>query len=151
MSTLAADLAANQTVPSRIAIRLFRLSQALPGPFKKLATFALWVVCGADIPARTQVGAGLRLPHGARGVVVHPDTVIGSGVTIYHGVTLGMVDASQAVPVVEDDCYIGVGAVILGGVRLGRGCKIGANAVVLHDVPAGATAVGAPARALTSA
>jgi serine O-acetyltransferase len=65
-------------------------------------------------------------------------------VWIESGVVIG--DNRGGVPVLEDDIFIGSGAKVIGGVRLGTGARVGANAVVLSDVPAGATAVGIPAR-----
>lgn len=103
------------------------------------------LVCGADIPTKVQIGHDVRFPHGARAVVIHPTAVIGDRVVINHSVTLGTRHGVKGAPIVEDDVRIGAGAVVLGPVRLGRGCKIGANAVVTHDVPAGATALGVPA------
>jgi len=141
LSHIKADLAAARSNRERVAALLLHLSRIVPG-----SGVLLWVICGADIPTRTRVGAGLRLPHGARGVVIHPKVVIGQRVVINHGVTLGRRDQTGAVPVVEDDVRIGAGAAVLGGVTLGRGCKVGANAVVTHDVPPGATVVGTATR-----
>ncbi|HOF72365.1 MAG TPA: serine acetyltransferase, partial [Verrucomicrobiota bacterium] len=67
---------------------------------------------------------------------------LGDDVVIGHQVTLGGRDLTNAAPHVEDGVYIGAGAKILGGVRIGRGATGGANAVVTRDVPAGATVVG---------
>ena len=140
-TSLRADLRVARSSRERVAAALLALSRIVPG-----AGVLLWLVCGADIPTRVKIGPGLRLPHGARGVVIHPSVVIGSNVVIYHGVTLGERDQSHAAPVVEDNVRIGAGAAVLGGVTLGAGCRVGANAVVTRDVPAGATAVGNPAR-----
>ena len=82
------------------------------------------------------------LPH-PMGIVVHSGTRIGDNVVIGHQVTLGGRDLSPAAPQVEDGVYIGAGAKILGGVRIGRGATVGANSVVTRDVPAGTTVVGA--------
>jgi len=82
------------------------------------------------------------LPH-PLGIVIHGGTRIGDDVVIGHQVTLGGRDLSSAAPQVEDGVYLGAGAKILGGVRIGRGATIGANAVVTKDVPAGAIVVGA--------
>lgn len=121
----------------RLAAVVIAMSRVVPGGWLLQKIFL-----GCDIPRRVQLGRDTRFPHGAQGVVIHPDVVIGDRAIIYHGVTLGMRDSSRAVPVVEDDVLIGAGAKVLGGVRLGRGCQIGANAVVVTDVPAGATAAG---------
>ena len=82
------------------------------------------------------------LPH-PMGIVIHSGTRIGDNVVIGHQVTLGGRDLSPAAPQVEDGVYIGAGAKILGGVRIGRGATVGANAVVTKDVPAGTSVVGA--------
>jgi serine O-acetyltransferase len=82
------------------------------------------------------------LPH-PMGIVVHGGTKIGDDVVIGHQVTLGGRDLTGAAPDVEDGVYIGAGAKLLGGVRIGRGATVGANAVVTKDVPAAATVVGA--------
>lgn len=126
----------------RAAAALIALSRVIPG-----SGVLLWLICGADIPTKVQLGKGVRFPHGARAVVIHPSTVIGDRVVINHSVTLGA--RHGGAPILEDDVRIGAGAVVLGRVTLGRGCKVGANAVVTHDVPAGATVVGIPARVLS--
>ncbi len=64
------------------------------------------------------------------------------------GVVIGGRSEIYEVPVIEDDVQIGVGAKVLGPIRVGRGAVVGANAVVLHDVPPGAVVVGIPARVL---
>lgn len=103
-------------------------------------------VSGADIPLNCQIGGGLLLPH-PNGVVIHPDARIGPNCLIFQQVTLGTL-ASGGVPVVGGHVDIGAGAKLLGRIVIGDHAKIGANSVVLADVPAGAVAVGAPARCL---
>ena len=90
---------------------------------------------GAKIPGQ------LFLPH-PYGIIVHSNVVLGENVVIMQQVTLGGIDLTAQAPVVEDEVYIGAGAKVLGAVRLGKGCQVGANAVITTDVPAGATAVG---------
>jgi serine O-acetyltransferase len=84
----------------------------------------------------------LFLPH-PFGIVIHNNARIGVDVVIGHQVTLGGRDLTCAAPLLEDGVYVGAGAKILGGVRIGRGATVGANAVVTKDVPAGTTVVGA--------
>jgi serine O-acetyltransferase len=91
----------------------------------------------------TDIGGGLYLPHG--NVVVDGMVSIGRNCVIGPWVTIGT-RGSVAGPQIGDDVFIGTGAKVLGGIRVGDGAKIGANAVVLHDVPAGATVAGIPAR-----
>lgn len=104
---------------------------------------------GITLPQDARIGPGLRIWHFG-GVVVHPQVRIGAGCTLRHGVTLGVREVGGPCPVLEDEVELGACAQVLGGVRLGRGCRIGALALVLHDVPPGATAVGMPARVLGS-
>ena len=102
------------------------------------------VVTGADIPPGCRMGGGLLLPH-PNGVVIHPGAVIGPNCLIFQQVTIGA-GPRPGVPVVGGHVDIGAGAKVLGGIVVGDHARIGANAVVLNDVPAGATAVGVPAR-----
>lgn len=106
------------------------------------------VVFAAQLPAETELGRGVRLNYSGLGTVIHPRAVIGNYVEIGPGVVIGGRSHQWEVPVIEDHVQIGVGAKILGPLRIGRGAVIGANAVVLHDVPAGAVVVGIPARVL---
>lgn len=103
------------------------------------------VVTGADIPLNSRIGGGLLLPH-PNGIVVHPDAVIGPNCLLFQQVTIG--GGRGGVPSLGGHVDVGAGARILGGVRIGAHAKVGANAVVVCDVPAGATAVGIPARIL---
>lgn len=81
--------------------------------------------------------------------MIHPRAEIGPNCLIFQQVTIGT--AGGGVPVLEGHVDVGAGAKILGAVRIGRHAKIGANAVVLRDVPAGATAIGVPARIVQGA
>lgn len=102
---------------------------------------------GAEIDLNTEIGGGLMLPH-PNGVVIHPDVVLGPNCMIFQQVTLGNNRGVFGVPRIGGHVDIGPGAKVLGPVRIGNHAVIGANAVVLQDVPAGATAVGVPARIL---
>lgn len=102
-----------------------------------------------DVQSNMKIGEGVIFAHNGLGVVIHPQTIIGNNVKIMQGVTVGGRDGS-ALPIIEDDVLIGAGAKVLGEIRIGRGAKIGANSVVLKDVPEGCTAVGVPARILQS-
>jgi serine O-acetyltransferase len=100
-------------------------------------------ICGADIPLNTQIGGGLIMTH-PNGIVIHPDVRIGVNCLILQQVTIGM-GAGPGVPSIGGHVDIGAGAKILGGIRICDHARIGANSVVLKDVPKGATAVGIPA------
>lgn len=105
-------------------------------------------VTGIEINPGASIGENLFIDHGM-GVVIGETAEIGDNVLMYHGVTLGGVGGdrnSKRHPTVEDDVIIGAGAKILGPITIGKGAKIGANAVVLKSVPPYATAVGIPAR-----
>lgn len=104
------------------------------------------VMFAVVLPPSVIVGGGTRFAYSGLGTVVHARARIGSNVHIAQNVTIGGRAGHHPVPVVEDDVEIGVGASILGPVVIGRGARIGAGAVVLQDVPAGAIAVGVPAR-----
>ncbi len=103
-------------------------------------------VCGADIPLNCQIGGGLLIPH-PNGIVIHPATVIGPNCLILQQVTFGTAK-TNALPVIGGHVDIGAGAKLLGGVLVGAHAKIGANAVVVKDVPARSTAVGIPAQVI---
>ena len=147
LSDLREDLARSSDAFGKVAVVLLRGARVL-GPLGLVPDILLRLLCGAEVTRHVQVGPGLRMAHGSRGSVVHPKAVIGSRVTLYHGVTLGVSGPDQRAPRIRDDVYIGTGACILGGVTVGAGAKIGANDVVVKDVPPGATAVGIPARVL---
>nr|WP_171012032.1 serine O-acetyltransferase EpsC [Hathewaya histolytica] len=105
------------------------------------------LLTGIEIHPGATIGKGFFIDHGM-GVVIGETTEIGDNVTIYQGVTLGGTgkDKGKRHPTISDNVIVGSGAKILGPIRIGRGVKVGANAVVLKDVPEEATAVGIPAR-----
>ena len=102
---------------------------------------------GIEIHPGAKIGKGLFIDHGM-GVVIGETAEVGDNVTIYHGVTLGGTgkDIGKRHPTIEDNVLIGTGAKVLGPITIGKGAKIGSNAVVLKNVPAKATAVGSPAK-----
>jgi serine O-acetyltransferase len=104
---------------------------------------------GISIPKTVDVGGGLRIHHFGC-IFVNGASTIGRNCTLRQGVTIGNRHDNGPVPVVDDDVDFGAFAQVLGGVRIGSGARIGALSVVLSDVPPGATAVGAPARMITS-
>lgn len=141
--------------PRFAAVSLVRHAHALHAGgwprLAKLVQLVNFVVFGLEVPASLEIGAGLVIAH-TQGTVLGA-AAIGRDVTIFHQVTLGASTADFGYtpslrPVVEDGVTLSAGAKVLGAVTLGRGCVVGANAVVLDDVPAGGVAVGVPARVI---
>jgi serine O-acetyltransferase len=100
---------------------------------------------GIEIHPKAQIGQGLFIDHGS-GVVIGETATIGNDVTIYQGVTLGGTGfrTGKRHPTVQDNVTIGSGAKLLGPITIGHGAKIGANSVVITDVPPNTTVVGNP-------
>lgn len=102
-------------------------------------------ITGIEIHPAAQIGRHFFIDHGM-GVVVGETAEIGDNVTLYQGVTLGGTGfaTGKRHPTVEENVTIGSGAKLLGPIRIGHGSKIGANTVVIHDVPPNSTVVGNP-------
>ncbi len=141
------------TYPGLHAVWGYRLAHALWRSDLKLAarlvSAAVRVVTGVDIHPAAVIGQGLFIDH-AIGVVVGETAIIGDDVTMYHGVTLGglTLEHGKRHPTVGDRVMLGAGAKVLGPVTLGDDSRIGANAVVVHDVAPGSVIVGVPGRVL---
>lgn len=103
------------------------------------------VATGVEIHPAAQIGEALFIDHGA-GVVIGETAQIGDNVTLYQGVTLGGTGFARGKrhPTVDDDVVVGSGAKLLGPIHVGANSKIGANSVVIHDVPPNSTVVGNP-------
>lgn len=106
------------------------------------------IITGIHIPRGCRIGPGLRIYHYG-GIVLNPDTVIGSHCTLRHGVTVGNRKNDHDVPVIGNNVDIGAGAKLLGAISIGNNVHIGANTVVLKDVPDNSVAVGVSARIIT--
>jgi serine O-acetyltransferase len=141
--------------PGIHARAMHRLSHALWGrQFYWLARFVSHLarcLTGIEIHPGAQIGRRFFIDHGM-GVVIGETAIIGDDVTLYHGVTLGGTswNKGRRHPTLEDGVVIGAGAQVLGPITIGARAKVGSNAVVVKDVPAGTTAVGNPARIIDS-
>ncbi len=133
------------------AVLWHRLSHALWGAglrgLARVSSHLARMFTGIEIHPGAQIGRRLFIDHGM-GVVIGETAEIGDDVLIYHGVTLGGLSGQPGKrhPTVEDHVTIGAGAQVLGPIRIGRGARIGANAVVVNPVAPGCTVVGIPAR-----
>jgi serine O-acetyltransferase len=111
------------------------------------AALALRLATRSSISDRMTAGEGLRLVH-AFNLTIGPDVVLGERVEIMQDVTIDESHPGSGVPRIGNDVFIGAGATILGPVTIGDGASVGANSLVLTDVPAGAFAIGVPAKSL---
>jgi serine O-acetyltransferase len=126
----------------RLSNLLYRLKVPL---FPWLLKVVNRILFSVSLPPSVKVGRNVIFGYQGLGIVVHKDVVLGNNVIISPNVVIGGREGG-GVPIIEDDVLIGAGACILGGVTIGQGAKIGANSVVLSDIPSLATAVGIPAR-----
>jgi serine O-acetyltransferase len=137
--------------PGLHAVLVYRLAhRCWEGGFRVLGRFLSHLgkmFTGIEIHPGASLGRRFFIDHGT-GVVIGETAVIGDDVTLYHGVTLGgtSLHRGKRHPTLEDGVIVGSGAQVLGPITVGKGARIGANAVVLADVPAGVTMVGIPAR-----
>jgi serine O-acetyltransferase len=139
--------------PRFIPVLLYRLSHSLHinnfGVIAKILSLLNFFAFGIEIATRCPIGPGLFLPH-THGTVIGA-LKIGSNATIFQGVTLGAKEidfsySEKSRPILGDNVTIGSGAKVIGGIKIGNGVRVGANSVVLSDVPENHLAVGMPAR-----
>ncbi|MDR3536320.1 MAG: serine O-acetyltransferase [Acetobacteraceae bacterium] len=128
----------------RVAHRLWRRGWRFSA---RVLSWWARVVTNVDIHPGAQIGQRLFIDHGA-GVVIGETAQIGNDVTLYHGVTLGGTSWSPGKrhPTLDSGVLVGAGAKILGPIRIGANARIGANSVVIEEVPPGMTVVGIPGR-----
>ena len=141
--------------PGLHALWVHRVSHALQGiglslTARLLSQFARFCT-GIEIHPGAEIGRRLFIDHGM-GVVIGETAIIGDGVTLFHGVTLGGTGKEQGRrhPTLENNVVIGAGAKVLGNITIGKNSLVGANSVVLKDTPPDSTVVGNPARVVGS-
>jgi serine O-acetyltransferase len=115
-------------------------------PLSKIIDVALRIGCQTSIPGAADVHSTAHFAHSGLFTLITRDTKIGARVTLGVGVVFTSGWPRPGAPVVEDNCIIHSGAVVVGAVRIGEGSVIGANAVVTSDIPPRSLAVGIPAK-----
>lgn len=151
--SLARQLLAGETYAYVFWLRLTeRLSQTPARPLlfcARLVLRRLQYRMGINVPYNTHIGPGLAIGH-AGGIVVSAAASIGRNCNLSHNVTIGATKGHRAgAPQIGDNVYIGPGAVVSGNITIGSGAAIGANSVVLDDVPPHVTVAGVPARVVS--
>jgi serine O-acetyltransferase len=133
-------------VQALLAYRVAHGLQAAGVPLvPRAVSMAARTLTGIEIHPSAHIGRGFFIDHGA-GVVIGETAQIGDDVTLYQGVTLGGTgfQTGKRHPTLQDNVTVGAGAKLLGAITVGHGAKIGANSVVIHDVPPNTTVVGNP-------
>jgi serine O-acetyltransferase len=132
----------------RAAHRLWRWGLRFPAA--GVATFSRWLT-GIEIHPAARIGRRFFIDHGM-GVVIGETVEIGDDVTLYQGVTLGglSLQPGKRHPTLGNGVIVGAGAKVLGAILIGDRARVGANAVVVEDVPPGVTVVGIPAKPLAA-
>lgn len=101
-----------------------------------------------EIPFATDIGPGFKISHQIGGVVINPDSILGRNVTLSPGVVVGNNAGRSSSPIIGDDVVLNVGSKVIGAIRIGDVVQVGANSVVIRDVPPGSVVAGVPARVL---
>lgn len=155
------DWSANDgNIRSRLIMASFRFAQKIhrlpPSvrwiglPYLGIYQLLVYWELGIELNYKAEIGPGLQLHHGYASVI-HDRAVLGSNCILRHSTTIGSRRGVGDAPVIGDNVDIGCNAVVIGPVKVGDGATIGAGSVVVHDVPAGATVAGNPARVIKSA
>jgi serine O-acetyltransferase len=127
-----------------------RLLGFIAFPFARIMLHRLTYKLGISIPFQTEIGSGLCIAH-CGDVTVNGRSVIGKNCNISQGVTVGQANRgrNKGYPTLGDNVYIGPGAKIVGGVKIGNNVAIGANCVVTRDVPDDSVVVGVPGKVIS--
>lgn len=134
-----------------IAHNLYKL-RGVFRPFARIFEVLNFIVGSNSVSAKCDIGEGTKFYHRGIGCVVHEKARIGKNCVIFQNVTIGSKwpngICEGAAPLIADNVFIGAGAVILGAIHVGSNSIIGANAVVMTDVPDGMAVAGIPARSI---
>jgi len=155
------DWSANRgDLRSRLILASFRFAQVLhrlpPSlrwiglPYLAVYQLLMYWELGIELNYKAEIGPGLRLHHGYA-LVVHDCAILGPNCVLRHCTTIGSRHSSDDVPVIGADVDIGCNSVLIGPIKVGNRAVIGAGSVVIHDVPAGVTVAGNPARIISPA
>lgn len=141
-----------KVIYSRGAIKIYRVGRWCYNRRLYTLASALTVlnrlVYATVMPSSAEIGPGVTFGYGGLGIVVHSHARIGRNSHICQNVTIGRAPGRSGVPNIGARVYVGPGAVLSGDISVGDDCVIGANSVVLIDVPAGMLAAGVPARVI---
>ena len=127
---------------------LFLHNMKIPVLPKLINIIFVRLLFGCQITLGAKIGKGSQIGYGGVGTVIHDRAVIGKNVLIGPGVVIGGTSKKYEVPVIGDNCEIAPGAKIIGPVKIGNNCIVGANAVVIRDVPDNTVVGGVPAKVL---
>lgn len=105
------------------------------------------ILTGITIDRKMIVGEGFHIVHAEGPISLHPDVIIGKRCGIMHNVTIGT-NMGPGVPIIGDDVFIGVGACVLGKIKIGDRVRVAANSLVINDIPSDSIVIGVPAKPL---
>ncbi len=132
------------------AVFLYRISHFL---YKKKIPFLplffkylIFLIFNSVVPYSTKIGKNTKFAYGGIGVVLHSRCIIGDNCIIGQGITIGRKLSPEGIPTIGNDVYIAAGSRILGGIKIGNNVIIGANSVVVTDIPDNSIVAGAPAK-----
>ncbi|CAD9197677.1 serine O-acetyltransferase [Acinetobacter bohemicus] len=133
-----------------LAIKIYRISnffyeRKIP-LIPKLLVYFNYFLFNSFIPASTKIGKNSKFAYGGIGVVLHSKAIIGNRCIIGQGVTIGRKLSSIGIPIIGNDVYIAAGSRLLGDIKIGSNVIIGANSVVIHNIPDNCIIAGSPAK-----
>ena len=112
----------------------------------KLIKLLIFLLYNSSIPYQAKIGAGTKFAYGGIGVIIHKKAIIGQNCMIGSNVTVGGRSGKQEVPIIGSNVYLATGSKVLGDIEIGDHATIGANAVVIKNVPSYGVAAGVPAK-----